>query len=69
MLAYSREIEISRILHKSFAIAWGTLGVMILVLIPITKLIYAKRTLHNIPIGEKYFYFEMKMHILRSNYK
>ena len=31
------KIEISRILHNSFAIAWGILGVMILDLIPITN--------------------------------
>ena len=30
-------IEISRILHNSFAIAWGILVVMNLVLIPITN--------------------------------
>ena len=30
---------------------------------------YIKRTLYNIPIGVKYFYFEMNMHMLRSNYK
>ena len=29
-------IEISRILHNSFPITWGILGVTILVLIPIT---------------------------------
>ena len=31
------KLEISRILHNSFTIAWGILGVTILVLIPITK--------------------------------
>ena len=36
MLAYSWEIEKSRILHNSYAIAWGILGVMILVLLLIT---------------------------------
>ena len=30
---------------------------------------YTERTLYNIPIGVKYFYFEMTMHTLRSNYK
>ena len=30
---------------------------------------YTKRTLYNIPIGVKYFYFEMNMHTLRLNYK
>ena len=30
---------------------------------------YTKGTLYNIPIGVKYFYFEMNMHVLRSNYK
>ena len=29
---------------------------------------YTKRTLYNIPIGVKYFYFEMNMHMLRLNY-
>ena len=30
---------------------------------------YTKRTLYNISIGEKYFYLEMNMHTIRSNYK
>ena len=38
MLAYSWEIEISRILHNSFAIAKEIMGVMILVLLLITNL-------------------------------
>ena len=33
------------------------------------QLIYTKRTLYTIPIGEKYFYFELNMHTLRLNYK
>ena len=33
MLAYSREIEISRRLHDSFTITWGILGVMLLMLL------------------------------------
>ena len=36
MLAYSWEIEISRILHNYVAIAWGILGVMVLELLLIT---------------------------------
>ena len=30
---------------------------------------YTERTLYNIPIGVKYLYVEMNMHILRSNFK
>ena len=55
-------------MHNSFAITWGILGVMILVLLPITDYLnIPKKTLYNIPIGG--FYFEMNMHMLRSNYK
>ena len=32
-------------------------------------LISTKRTVYNIPIGEKYFYFKMNMHMLRLIYK
>ena len=36
MLEYSWKLEISRILHNSFAITWGILGVTIFVLLLIT---------------------------------
>ena len=62
-------IEIPRILHNSFAIAWENSGSHDFSVNTNYRLIYIKRTLYNIPIGEKYFYFEMNMHMLRSNYK
>ena len=37
MLAYSWKLEVSRILHNSFTITWGILGVMFLVLLLITE--------------------------------
>ena len=46
MLAYSRKIEISRILHNSFAITWGILGVMILVLLLITNYLNIPKELY-----------------------
>ena len=62
-------IDISRILHNSFAITWGNSGSHSVSSNTNYQLIYTKRTLYNIPIGEKYFYFEMNMHTLRLNYK
>ena len=62
-------IEISRILHNTFAITWGNSGSHDLSSDTNYQLICVKRTLYNIPIGEKYFYFEMNMHTSRSNYK
>ena len=62
-------IEISRILHNSFAITWGNSGSHNFCPNTDYRLIYTERTLYNIPIGEKYFYFEMNMCTLRLNYK
>ena len=53
-------IEISRILHNSFAIAWGNSGSHDFSVSTNYRLIYIKRTLYSIPIGEKYFYFEIE---------
>ena len=75
LLAYSWEVEIYRRLHKSFAIVWKILEVMILELLPNTNYIfnfnwfldmdqiYTKRILYNVPIGVKYFCFEMNVHM------
>ena len=63
-------MEKSRILHNSFAIAGGILGVTILVLLPITDYSNIPKELYITSLsGEKYFYFEMNMHMLRSDYK
>ena len=62
-------IEISRILHNSFAIAWENSGSQDFSVNTNYQSIYIERTLYNIPIGEKYFYFEMNMGTLRSNFK
>ena len=62
-------IEISRILHKSFTITLGNSGSHNLSVNTDYQLTYTERTLYDIPIGEKYFYFEMNMQTLRSNYK
>ena len=35
-LAYSKKLELSRILYTSFTIAWGIAGVMILALLSVT---------------------------------
>ena len=40
------KIEVSRILHNSFTIAWGILGVMILVLLPITEYLNIPKELY-----------------------
>ena len=61
-------IEISRILHNSFTIAWETSGSHDFSVSTDYQLIYTGRSLYNIPIGEKYFYFEMNMYTLRSDY-
>ena len=61
-------IEISRILHNSFRIAWENSGSHDFSANIDYQLIYIKRTLYNIPIREKYFYFEMNMHTLRLGY-
>ena len=47
ILAYSWTIEISRILHKSFAITWGKSGSHNFSANTDYQLIYAKGTLHN----------------------
>ena len=62
-------IEISRIFLNSFAIAWENSGSHGFRANTNYQLIYTKTTLYNIPIGEKYFYFEMNMHTLRLSYK
>ena len=62
-------IEISRILHNSFAITWGNFGSHNLSVNSNYQLIYTERILYNISTGDKYFYFEMNMCTLRSNYK
>ena len=62
-------IEVSRIMHNSFAIAWGNSGSHNLSANTNYQLICNERTLYNIPVGEKYFYFEKNMCTLRSNYK
>ena len=59
-------MEISRILHNSFAIASKNSGSHDFIVNTDYQLIYIERTLYNIPIVEKYFYFEMNMCILRS---
>ena len=54
VLAYSGEVEISRRIHKSFAITWKDLEVTILELLPNTDLdsicIYTKRILYYNPM-------------------
>ena len=60
-------IEISRILHNSFAITRGNSGSHIFSANTDYQLIYTKRTLYNICMGEKYVYFEMDMNMLRLN--
>ena len=62
-------IEISRILHNSFAIAWENSGSHDFSVNTNYQLIYIEKTLYNLPVGEKYLYFEMNMCTLRSNYK
>ena len=62
-------IEISRIFHNSFTITWGNSGSHNFSANTDYQLTYTERTLYNIPIGEKYFYFEMNMHSLRLSYK
>ena len=61
-------IEISRILHNSFAIAWGEFWESHFSAYADYQLIYIESTLYNNPIGEKYFYFEMNIHMLGLNY-
>ena len=58
------KIEISKILHNSFAIAWENSGSHDFSVNTDYQLIYTERTLYYIPIGEKYFYLEMNMHML-----
>ena len=62
-------IEISRILHNSFSITWGNSGSHDFSVNTNYQLIYIERTLYTSPIGEKYFYFEMNIHMLRLDYK
>ena len=62
-------IEISRICHNSFTIAWGNSGTHDFSANTDYQLLYTKKPLYNIPIGEKYFYFEMYMCTLRLNYR
>ena len=62
-------IEISRILPNSFAVAWGNSGSHDLSANTKYQLICTERTLYNILIQGKYFYFEMNMCTLRSNHK
>ena len=62
-------IEISRILYNSFAIIWENSWNHDFSVNTDYRLIYTERTLYNMPTGEKYFYFEINMCMLRSNYK
>ena len=55
--------------HNSFALAWWNSGSHNFSVNTDYWLIYMERTLYNIPIGEKYFDFEMNMCTLISNYK
>ena len=63
------KIEISRILHNHFAISWANSGSHMFSANTNYQLIYTKRELYNFPIGEKYFYFQMNMHMLILSYK